>query len=123
LILIGKKQEEVPFLPWFGINFALGILPLLFALFYPEVGKVLGYIGSISGFLAIYTIPTVTHLKRMKTQIEDPLLAEALDKKEVTIEFTRIEGEGVSKVESPMFSVKDSLIQQSLDDPKKAERL
>lgn len=60
------------------LNFGITFVPLLFALFYANVGTVLGYCGAISGFPIIYVLPVTVYLKRMKTQIENPLLAEAL---------------------------------------------
>lgn len=61
-----------------GITF----VPLLFALFYANIGTVLGYCGAISGFPIIYVLPVTVYLKRMKTRIENPLLAEALQRNE-----------------------------------------
>ena len=47
----------------FLINFGISFLPLLFALFYPNVGTILSYAGAISGFFIIYIMPVITHLK------------------------------------------------------------
>ena len=62
------------------LNFFITFIPFLFAILYPNIGTVLGYMGAISGFLIIYTLPTLVHLKIMKTKITNPLLAEALAK-------------------------------------------
>jgi sodium-coupled neutral amino acid transporter 9 len=46
-----------------GINIGITFVPLLFALFYPNIGTILGYIGAISGFFMIYLFPVLVHLK------------------------------------------------------------
>jgi len=61
------------------LNVGLTFIPLLFALFYPNIGTVLSFAGALPGFLIIYLLPVMVHLKRMKTRIENPLLAEAID--------------------------------------------
>jgi len=58
----------------FGINF----IPFLFAILYPNVGLILTYIGALAGFLIIYCAPVFVHLKKLKTEISNPLLARAL---------------------------------------------
>jgi hypothetical protein len=51
----------------------------MFALFYQQVGTILSYTGAISGFIIIYVLPVMIHMKRLRTSIENPLLAEALE--------------------------------------------
>ena len=43
------------------------------------VGTVLSFAGALPGFLIIYLLPVMVHLKRMKTRIMNPILAEAID--------------------------------------------
>ena len=57
------RNKEVSKLLAFWINFGISFIPLLFALFYPNIGTILGYAGAISGFLIIYVLPVTTHLK------------------------------------------------------------
>jgi len=52
-------------------------------LFYPQVGTILSYIGAIAGFLAIYLMPVLVHLKRIRTDITNPLLARAIHENEL----------------------------------------
>ena len=68
-----KRNEEI------ALNVGLTFIPLLFALFYPNVGTVLSFAGALPGFLIIYLLPVMVHLKRMKTRIMNPILAEAID--------------------------------------------
>jgi len=42
-------------------------LPLLFAIVYPQIGKILSYVGSVAGLFIIYIIPVVAYLKMYKT--------------------------------------------------------
>ena len=53
----------------FLINFGISFFPLLFALFYPNVGIILSYAGAVSGFAIIYILPVTTYMKWRKTQI------------------------------------------------------
>ena len=59
-------------------NLCILIPPFLFAVFYPDVGKLAGYLGSLSGLGCIYVLPTITNLKSSYTQIKHPLLDEAI---------------------------------------------
>ena len=73
-----EKLEDIPKAKFFYLNATISIFPLLFALFYPNIGTILGLVGSISGFLMIYTIPVFTYLKMKRLEIESPLLAAAI---------------------------------------------
>ena len=66
---VGKLIEELLFrgkeisrFTHRAILIGLNVVGFLFAIFYPNVGSVLAYVGSISGFLIIYTIPVLVHL-------------------------------------------------------------
>ena len=48
------------------LNLILILIPLLFALFYPAIGSVLAYVSAVSGFLIIYLLPVLAHLKKMR---------------------------------------------------------
>lgn len=61
------------------MNITIITIPMLFTLFYPHIGTILGYVGAFTGFAIMYLLPVMVHLKRMKTRITNPLLAEALD--------------------------------------------
>ena len=67
------------------LNICISLVPLGFALFFPLVGKILGYSASVSGFLMIYVIPVLAYLKMKKVEIMNPLLAAALQENEVDI--------------------------------------
>ena len=59
-------------------------IPFLFALFYPNIGTVLSYVGAIAGFFIIYVVPCLVYLKYQRTKITNPLLAEAICLNEFT---------------------------------------
>jgi len=63
---------------FFITTFFLNFIPFLFAILYPNVGTILTYIGSLAGFLIIYCAPVFVHLKKLKTEITNPLLARAI---------------------------------------------
>ena len=44
----------------FGVM--LNVAGLMFAIFYPNVGSVLAYVGAVMGFIIIYTVPVLVHL-------------------------------------------------------------
>jgi len=69
---ITRKEEVI-------LNVTIITIPLLFTCFYPNIGTILGYVGAITGLLIMYILPVMVHLKRMKTRITNPLLAEAID--------------------------------------------
>lgn len=54
------------------------ILPFVLAVFYPKVGKLAGYLGSVAGLGCIYVLPTITHLKALHLEIKHPILSEAI---------------------------------------------
>ena len=45
------------------INFIISFLPLIFAVFYPNIGTILSYAGAISGFFIIYVLPVFAYLR------------------------------------------------------------
>lgn len=95
--LVNHFQRTVLFNLFFGttdvtdkqfkiVNIGISTVPLFFALFYPLIGNIIGIAASISGFFMIYVVPVLTYLKMRKIEIENPMLAAALQENEVTIE-------------------------------------
>lgn len=82
LLKLFFKDKEVTRAQSLGINVSITLIPLMFALFYPNIGTVLGYVGALAGFMIIYIFPVLVYLKHMRTQITNPLLAEAIAKNE-----------------------------------------
>lgn len=60
------------------INGCILVLPFLFAVFYPDVGVLAGYLGSVSALFCIYILPIFTFLKLKYTEIHNPMLALAI---------------------------------------------
>jgi len=79
LLLLFWTKREITRKEEIALNVVIITIPLLFTLFYPNIGTILGYVGAITGYLIMYILPVMVHLKRMKTRIENPLLAEAID--------------------------------------------
>ncbi|KAI3422353.1 hypothetical protein GPALN_012876 [Globodera pallida] len=50
------------------INLSVLLVALSFALFYPHVGAILRYIGSISGLVWMFLLPCGVHMKRLQVQ-------------------------------------------------------
>lgn len=72
------KTTDISEIQFRILNVCISIVPLMFALFFPLVGKILGYAASVSGFLMIYVIPVVAYMKMKRLEIMNPLLAAAL---------------------------------------------
>jgi hypothetical protein len=68
-----------------ALNIGISIVPLMFALFYPKIGTILGYAASVSGFFMIYVIPVITYMKMRKIEILYPELATAIQQNEVEV--------------------------------------
>lgn len=77
-----ERAEKQPIIKTMITNFCILIAPFLFAIFYPDVGKLAGYLGSFSALGCIYVLPTITNLKSSFTRIKHPLLAEAIKQNE-----------------------------------------
>ena len=75
--------EELPFSYFLGINLSVSLIPLLFQLFYPNIGVILGIASSISALPMIYIVPVTTYFKMKKLEILYPMLAAAIQENEV----------------------------------------
>ena len=69
LFFKGKTVETMPDLQFKIINITISLIPLIFALFYPNIGTVLSYAASISGFFMIYVVPVMAYMKLKKIEI------------------------------------------------------
>jgi len=83
LLKLFFRNQEVGRFVGLALNLSITFIPLLFALFYPKIGTVLGYVGALSGFMIIYVFPVLVYLKHMRTRIQNPLLAEAISMNEI----------------------------------------
>ena len=72
------KAQEPAKLIGVVINVGINLFPLICALYIPKIGQLLSVVGTISGYLIIYVVPVLVYLKHKRTQIMNPLLAEAL---------------------------------------------
>ena len=66
LIMIIFKKYDVDGIRFHGVNTVLNCLPLIFSLFYPNIGHILDYAGAIAGFLIIYILPNCIHIKYLR---------------------------------------------------------
>lgn len=62
ILIFGKG--ELPFLKYFLVNLSLLLVHLAFALFFPNIGTILSYVGAFAGFFMIYFLPVATLLKK-----------------------------------------------------------
>ena len=61
------------------LNLVVSLIPLTFAIIFPEIGSIIAYSGAFAGFIVIYFLPVVVFLKQKYIRITNPLLAEAID--------------------------------------------
>ena len=69
--LFGLKEDNQ--IAFKIITVIISFVPLMFAIFYPKIGAILGYAGAVSGFLMIYLVPVLAYLKMKRLEILDPL--------------------------------------------------
>lgn len=60
------------------LNLLITIIPLSFAIVYPDIGTILAFTGAFCGFAIIYCLPVMCYLKQKYTEITNPILAEAI---------------------------------------------
>ena len=71
------------------VNILVTLLPLSFAIVFPNIGSVLAYGGGAAGFVMIYCLPVMVYLKKKYLQITNPLRAEAVALNEYRIAKTK----------------------------------
>jgi hypothetical protein len=64
-------------------NAVIIVLATIIGATYPQVGSILGYVGSVIGLGLIYIIPIAVYLKRYRMRMEDPDLVKALDENKI----------------------------------------
>ena len=72
------KDKEITDRIFYPLNFTILLVPALITIFYPQIGSILGLIGAVAGLFIVYILPVITHLKKVRTEIEHPLLAQAI---------------------------------------------
>lgn len=80
-IFYGEEQTGLIF---YAFNFIIGIPALLLSIWFPNVGSMLSYAGSIAGLLTIYLLPVALHLKRSYIEITNPVLLKMLERGIIT---------------------------------------
>ena len=60
------------------VNALIAIIPLCFAIWFPEIGTIMAFTGAFAGFVIIYCLPVMVFLKKRYLQITNPILAEAI---------------------------------------------
>lgn len=102
LLLLFWSKREITRKEGIILNITIITIPLLFTLFYPNIGTILGYVGAFTGFAIMYVLPVMVHLKRMKTRITNPLLAEAIDMNAFNMSTPMPAPEGIGARSAPM---------------------
>ena len=67
-------EGEIQGLYFYLFNFIVSLPGLLLAIWYPNVGDLLGFAGAFIGFLCVYLSPAMLHLKYLWLDINHPLL-------------------------------------------------
>ena len=50
------------------------MIPLFITIFYPKIVQILGFVGAFSGLFAIYFLPIVTYLKKLKDESNQKII-------------------------------------------------
>jgi hypothetical protein len=72
------RDKEIDTKIFFSVNTINLLIPTLITIFYPKIGSILGKVGAVAGLFIVYILPVITHLKKVRTEIEHPLLAKAI---------------------------------------------
>ena len=78
LLNIFFKRRDVSQMDMVMLNIIVTTIPLSFSLFYPEIATILAFSGAFGGFISIYCLPVLVHLKKQYVMIKNPILAEAM---------------------------------------------
>lgn len=73
-----EKAEKQSFKAILFTNVCILVGPFVLAIFYPQVGKLAGYLNAVTTLFTIYLLPTLTNLKMKHTEIKNPILVEAI---------------------------------------------
>ena len=68
---------------------------LCFALFYPNIGSVLSYVGAICGFVIIYLLPVMVYLSQKREEIDLTLRGQLPEQQQDIVSQTRQAGFGI----------------------------
>lgn len=74
-------DEELHGKPFYIFNFIFSLPCLILAIWFPNVGSLLGYCGSYTGLFTIYLLPIWLHLKWTKLEVYNPILLKMLERK------------------------------------------
>jgi len=50
------------------------LIPLSVSVFYPQIAKILGYVGAVAGMVVLYALPILTYLVKLKNESDNPVI-------------------------------------------------
>jgi len=53
------------------------LIPLSVSVFYPQIAKILGYVGAVAGIFVLYALPIFTYLVKLKNESDNPIISQA----------------------------------------------
>jgi Transmembrane amino acid transporter protein len=95
------RDKEITNKIFYSVNLVNLLVPALVTIFYPKIGSILGSIGAIAGLFIVYVLPVITHLKKFRTEIEHPLLAQAIASDQYEFRTT-----GANEFKSPKIVIR-----------------
>jgi amino acid permease len=51
------------------------LIPLSVSVFYPQIAKILGYVGAVAGIFVLYALPIATYLVKLKNEADNPIIS------------------------------------------------
>jgi len=95
------KDKEITNKIFYPLNVTILFVPAMITIFYPKIGSILGLIGAVAGLFIVYILPVITHLKKVRTEIEHPLLAQAIASDQYEFRTT-----GTTEFKSPKIVIR-----------------
>ena len=59
------------------LTVAILLIPLSVSVFYPQIAKILGYVGAVAGIIVLYGLPIMTYLVMLKNESENPIISQS----------------------------------------------
>jgi hypothetical protein len=97
------RVKEIDGIRFKILNIVLLLPPLALSMFYPQIGSVLGYMGSCCALLMMYILPISVHLTRIKLSILQPDILQAVDDKRIICIPEYLKSNGTQQSLSPTF--------------------
>ena len=70
--LVHSDDERIDESVYAKVTIFMNLIPLAITLFYPQMAKILNVVGTVTGVIVIYYLPILTHLAKLKAELDKP---------------------------------------------------